>query len=85
MELKISAEELVELLKNSVLHITFTKADGNVREMNATLQSDYLPKRPAQTLLQEVPYDANVVRVWDVDLEGWRSVRVDRINQVLRG
>lgn len=85
MNLQMSREEFVELLKGGVIHITFTKDDGSVREMNATLLPEYLPHRGPQLLQETNVTNNNVVKVWDTDIEGWRSVRLDRISKLSLG
>lgn len=74
---------LKETLENGVVTVTFTKADGSLREMHCTLNRSIMPP---QLLQEEVrtPRKENpdVISVWDVDMNGWRSFRFDSIQSV---
>lgn len=71
---------LKETLENGVVTVTFAKADGSLREMRCTLMPGSLPPQ----LLQENTRKENldVMSVWDVDANGWRSFRLDSIQSV---
>jgi len=73
------------LLKGTTAEITFTKVDGSERVMLCTLNESVLPKievnesdepKPVKVLSNEV------LRVWDVEKEAWRSFRWDSIKAV---
>ena len=70
------------LLKGTTAEITFTKVDGSERVMLCTLNESILPKievdesKPVKVLSNEV------LRVWDVEKEAWRSFRWDSIKAV---
>lgn len=76
--------ELQEKLYNGVVTVTFTKKDGTIREMNCTLNPEYLPETPV--LLREEGYgrkvSEEVLAVWDTDVGGWRSFRLDSVSSV---
>lgn len=75
--------KLSEDLKNGVYTIVFEKVDGTIREMRCTLEPKYLP----QLLTEETGMskgNPGVLSVWDVDNNGWRSMRVDSIQTVVR-
>ncbi len=77
--------ELKELLQNSVSTVVFTKVDGTEREMNCTLLAEYLPEQPEKQLLTEGTTrteNPNVLSVWDLDNNSWRSFRIDSIKSV---
>lgn len=72
---------LKQTLENGIVTVTFTKADGSLREMRCTLQPQYLPPQ----LLQEAPsrsVNMNTMAVWDVEANGWRSFRIDSIQSI---
>ena len=68
-----------ELFKN-IVNVTFIKKDGTQRSMRCTLQPELLP---AQTDLEEAVQkktpNPDVLAVWDLEKEGWRSFRYDSI------
>ena len=73
-------DQLKEFLRNGVLDIHFIKKDGTDRVMKCTLKPELLP---VQTDLEEHTTNRkenpDVLAVWDVENEGWRSFRVDSV------
>jgi hypothetical protein len=75
-----------ETLKNDlqalVAKVTFTKADGSIREMKCTLKPSLLPE--VKLVEAHVPRKQNddVLAVWDLDNSAWRSFRIDSITNV---
>lgn len=76
--------QLKEFCQNGIVTVVFTKTDGSERTMRATLLPEYVNN--GKTLLQENenkrPENPNVLAVWDVDANGWRSFRIDSIEVV---
>jgi hypothetical protein len=68
-----------ELFKN-IVNVDFIKKDGTPRKLRCTLRPDLLP---AQTDLEEAVQkktpNPDVLAVWDLENEGWRSFRYDSI------
>lgn len=80
---KIGQDWLKNLLKDTVVTVVFTKADGSEREMKATLKEELLPvvestgeSKPARKKSEEV------LAVYDTEAEGWRSFRWDAIKSI---
>lgn len=78
--------ELKEQLKNGVITVVFEKVDGSERTMNCTLDPNKLPPQ----LLTEQQESAkirnqndDVLAVWDIDANGWRSFHVSKVKEVL--
>lgn len=67
---------LPEILKETVVQVTFTKADGNTRVMNCTLNPTYLPESNTSSTRSK---NEDVLAVWDIDNNGWRSFRYDSV------
>jgi hypothetical protein len=76
-----SKPELAEMLRSSVLEVSFTKKDGSGRVMNCTLQEKYLPPLMEDTEVATKD-NPNVLAVWDIDNSGWRSFRINSIVDV---
>jgi len=76
--------ELKQILKNGVITVVFTKVDGTERELKCTLNSDFLPESNKQLLVEgsTKKENDNVLSVWDIDNQGWRSFRLDSIKEV---
>jgi hypothetical protein len=79
--LTIDRDDLVKHLKEGVVTITFTKADGSERVINATLDPNKLPlmennpNKPKRAMM----FNPDVVKVYDTDKAAWRSFRLDSI------
>lgn len=69
-------EELSKLLKKNKMTIAFSKVDGSYREMKCTLLDEFLPENKQIDVKDNHP---NVIAVWDVENEGWRSFRLNSI------
>lgn len=77
--------DLKNLLEQNVVVVDFNKISGDKRVMTCTLREDMKPPATktdtmSQKKIREMS-DA-VVNVWDVNAQGWRSFRYDRINAV---
>lgn len=77
----MSKEKLLEILHNEIITLKFTKTDGTERIMKCTLKDDYLVKEEKKTDRVKKPND-NVISVWDVEWNGWRSFRYDSLTEV---
>jgi len=80
---EITKEDVKHWLSDGIAIVTFEKTDGSMREMNATLQSSYLPEVKEQSTKKPRKENPNVVAVWDVDKDAWRSFRIDSIKEFL--
>lgn len=76
--------ELKEELKNGVYTIVFEKVDGTIREMRATLDPQYLPPQLLNEENGLSRQNDQVLAVWSVDDNGWRSMRVENIQTVVK-
>jgi hypothetical protein len=79
------------LLQKDTVTVTFIKADGTEREMRCTLNPEKLPPAPVATgsvdgIVRESKErkkpDEHSLRVFDTDLQQWRSFRFDRLKRV---
>ena len=71
---------LVEGLKRNVLTVNFTKVNGEERTMNCTLHESMLPESKDSS--SEKKENLDVLAVWDVDIDAWRSFRLDSIKDL---
>lgn len=78
--MNFTRQDVLNMLNNGVVTVTFTKVNGEERVMNCTLLSEYLPGGNAPTLLQESAGDN--VSVWDTEANGWRSFRISSIKSI---
>ena len=69
------------LLHESVVGITFTKKDGNERLMKCTLLESKIPSEFTPKGSEKAKSD-EVLPVFDVENDGWRSFRWDSITKI---
>lgn len=80
-------QELLDLLSDEILDITFDKLSGDERTMRCTLIPEFLPPAQRDDKLSQAKVrnlEESIFVVWAVDLEtpAWRSFRYDRIKKV---
>ena len=75
---------LIEYLRCNTVKVNFEKADGTIREMRCTLRDDLIPPASKDPVTQKKVREVNeeVVVVWDLEKESWRSFRIDRMNSM---
>lgn len=62
--------------------VTFTKKDGTERVMNCTLRGDMLPAVEIKEDRTPRKQNDNILSVYDLDSQGWRSFTVSRVKRV---
>ena len=86
-ETTYNRETLLEILHSREATVKFRKLNGDVRIMRCTLKFDLLPEQVQNKLLAEekeeekIPNDT-LVTVFDLEEQGWRSFKIDRIIEV---
>lgn len=76
-------KSIIEMLKNGATEVDFTKVDGSNRKMKCTLNFDLIPNEwHPQDLLAESSEDSPIIKCFDLEKNGWRSFRVDSVNDV---
>ena len=83
-------ENLLDLLLNNLVTVTFTKVNGDERVMNCTLQNNHIPSTTLsnntnQILRENIGRSDNNISVWDTQAQGWRSFRVNSVKSVTIG
>ena len=80
----MTRDEIIHNLKENGLEVTFIKADGSVRVMKCTLNKRYLPEKQIAYIDEQHSKAENidVVAAWDMEVNGWRSFRVDSIQYI---
>lgn len=91
-EKTMNRDEIIDILHNNVANITFTKVNGDVRVLKGTLLDQYLPQKEVDPsgvdieLISETQertaINDNVVVVFDVENDGYRSFRVDSVTSM---
>jgi hypothetical protein len=79
----IDRQLLLDALYAGPITVSFTKVNGDRRDMLCTLKKDLLPIRPEpKTDKTDKPArkeNPNVQSVWDLTAKGWRSFRWENI------
>ena len=65
-----------DLLKDNIVEVTFRKTNGEKRILTGTLLPHLLPTK---TTTSTKSLNEEVVRVYDLENEGWRSFREDSV------
>lgn len=74
--------DVKDVLKENVAVVVFTKKDGTERVMKCTLMPDLLPNTEIVEGAVKKAENPDVVAVFDLEAEGWRSFRIDSIKSV---
>lgn len=69
-------DEMLRDLRESNCNVKFTKVNGEERDMICTLQADKINYESKGT---ETQPNKEVIRVWDVNKEAFRSFKVDNV------
>lgn len=87
---------LDDILRENVVEITFTKTDGSQRHMNCTKKYDVIESGIKSNRVtnesdittvskkkKAAPASKNLITVWDIDVNDWRSFRVKNLTNIL--
>jgi len=75
--------DVLALLKSEIVDIEFVKKDGTIRLMTCTLREESLPKQvDIEELINTRKGNPDVLAVFDVINQGWRSFRWDSLKKV---
>jgi len=86
----MKSTDLIDKLQTQSVMIKFTKLNGEARVMKATLKLDITEVIPSKTrtrdpnseFSQSNRYPEKNFTVWDIESEGWRTVRWKSITEV---
>jgi len=76
-------DNMLKDLRGMACEVHFNKVgDGAIRNMHCTLRPDLLPQNTDVNFLEEQhskEENKDVIVVWDLQKNGWRSFRVDSV------
>lgn len=75
----MNKQQIIQRLKGGPCRLRFIKADDSQREMIATLDNMIIPYQEPLTIQPETKKDKPTQSVWDMDAQGWRSFRWERV------
>lgn len=81
----MNKDEIVAMLQSGICEVTFTKVNGELRNMPCTLKSDLLPVIDAQNMSESKTRKTNVdnLSVWCTDKNEWRSFKVANVQKIV--
>ena len=80
----MTKEEIVAMLQAGVCEVTFTKVNGELRQMPCTLKNELLPVVDTQTINESKTRKTNIdnLSVWCTDKNEWRSFKIANVQQI---
>ena len=72
-------QKLKNILKQNIVSISFKKVDGSDRKMICSLKEDILPVIESKESTKKKPENENVLPVWDLEKNAFRSFRIDSV------
>lgn len=82
---KTITNRIKNLLRVDWIMVKFTKINGEKRTMICTLAQDLMPSYAfTEGHKPKIKQNSDTISVWSRDDEGWRSFRVDLIEEVWR-
>ena len=73
-------EVYTEALQDAVCTIEFTKVDGSDRVMDCTLKSVMLPETKGTVK----SLSSDLIRVFDVEVGGWRTITLSKVKSFIK-
>jgi hypothetical protein len=73
---------LIGMLKVGPVIVTFNKKDGAERVMTCSLQPELLPPAPVKESTTTKKENTNIISVYDLTAQGWRSFIVKNVTNV---
>ena len=79
----VGQETLKDELTKGVVTVVFEKNDGTERTMKCTLSEDIIPVMDTFGVASKRAKNPDVLAVWDIEANGWRSFRFDSIKSIV--
>jgi len=73
---------IVSHLRAGPVTVTFNKKDGAERVMTCSLQPELLPPAPIKESTTTKKENPNIISVYDLEAQGWRSFIVKNVTNV---
>ena len=79
--MEIVREELIGLLGEGPVSVTFTKADGTDRVMKCTKWMDLIPEENHPKTQSTGDNTSDNITVFDLEKGGWRSFNITKVKE----
>jgi hypothetical protein len=63
--------------------VEFVKKDGSIRKMNCTTSKEFIPAQPVKESKSNRQVNEDVLAVYDLEINEWRSFRYDSVKSVI--
>lgn len=87
MDIQEKRREYIDLLRDNICEVVFTKADGSERVMFATIKEKYLPRASGEdgetTEKKERKINENLIICFDYENKSWRSFKIDSVKSFI--
>lgn len=84
MSMSYTREDIANILNKGIYTVSFTKVNGERRDMRCTLKNDLIPETQSDTQTETRKVNEDVLAVWDLEKSGWRSFRLDSLISILQ-
>ena len=83
----MNRDEILKQLREGVITVTFTKLNGDEREMDCTLNMNTIPKeahpKTDGNVREGVDTTIGAIKCYDVNAQGWRSFLLTNVKKVV--
>ena len=79
----LSKSNIKNMLNTDIVNVKFKKIDGSERLMKCTLIKEIVKEYEKKTERTR-PISEDLLSVWDVEKDGWRSFRYDSIIEIYK-
>ncbi len=83
----MNRDEILNRLREGVITVTFTKLNGDEREMDCTLDMGRIPReahpKTDGNYVEGVDTTIGAIKCYDVNAEGWRSFLMTNVKKVV--
>jgi|TARA_B110000459_G_scaffold31490_1_gene32345 hypothetical protein len=83
----MNRDEILKQLREGVITVTFTKLNGDEREMDCTLNMNTIPKeahpKTDGNVREGVDTTIGAIKCYDVNAKGWRSFLLTSVIKVV--
>ena len=76
-------EKIKTQLQTGVLVVSFTKADGSLRNMKCTLQPHLLPPHTAKEKTCVSGENCDCIKAYDLEVNEWRAFKISKIISII--
>lgn len=80
-------QTVLEILHAREANVKFEKVNGDIRKMRCTLKYDLLPEMVQERMqsesMTEHKRNPDVMTVYDLDADGWRSFHLSSVIEIL--